>query len=49
LLAAADTVGGDRGVPVRKDRSPVLAILDSLAIGLALAIAFVIGPASGPE
>jgi pimeloyl-ACP methyl ester carboxylesterase len=47
LLAAADTVVADRPVQVRSDRSPVLAILGSLAIGLALAIAFVLGPASG--
>ena len=47
LSAGADTVVGDRYAPVRSDRSPVLAILASLAIGLALAIAFVLGPAAG--
>jgi pimeloyl-ACP methyl ester carboxylesterase len=47
LYGVADAAVADWSVEARSHRSPLLAILASLGIGLGLAIAFVLGPAAG--
>src|SRR5262245_43447181 len=47
LNRAADAAAADWSVPARSQRSPVVAIVASLGIGLVLAIVFVLGPAAG--